>query len=137
MNLGWQTETDLDLADSEREAALERITERNIVLLLEDIVQRCQGIFIPASTAVVRRIEADTTPLINALSSSVVVPTAAETQLAPCVSRERLVVKVRAILLLDAAIVRVSMQPRCESSRESIDLDLHYRYVCRCYMGIG
>lgn len=91
-----QTEADLDLADSEREAGLERITERNIVLLLEDIVQRCQGIFIPASTAVVRRIEAKTTALIDELSS-VAVPTE-QHRTATWVSRERLVVKVRAFL---------------------------------------
>jgi hypothetical protein len=64
-----QSEEDLDDAEAEREHSLENMSERNLVLLVEDIVQRCLGIFIPASGAVVRRVEAKTTPLHPRTSS--------------------------------------------------------------------
>ncbi|KAF9509349.1 hypothetical protein BS47DRAFT_1396967 [Hydnum rufescens UP504] len=63
------SEEDLDDAEAEREHSLENMSERNLVLLVEDIVQRCLGIFIPASGAVVRRVEAKTTPLHPRTSS--------------------------------------------------------------------
>lgn len=85
----------MDLADAEREAALEKITERNIVLLVEDVIQRCQGIFIPASGTVVRRIDAKTAPLVKALQMTVP-PTGPRHSLTVC--RERLVVEVRILL---------------------------------------
>ncbi len=58
-----QTEYDLDQAEADRVAVLAGMNERNLVALLEDIVQRCQGILIPASGAVVRRVDANTSPL--------------------------------------------------------------------------
>lgn len=109
----------MDLADSEREAALERITERNIVLLLEDIIERCQGIFMPASRAVVRRIESKRTALIDELST---VPVPAEQHPIPTwLSKERLVVKVRAFDYVRYSMRRVCCG--CMNRREGV-LDL-------------
>ncbi|KAF8308027.1 hypothetical protein DL93DRAFT_1965406 [Clavulina sp. PMI_390] len=50
------TEADLDAADTERQDGLSRLTSRNVLRLFEDIVARCNDIFIRASTAVVRNI---------------------------------------------------------------------------------
>ena len=95
-----QTEADLQLADAEREAALEKITERNIVLLVEDVIQRCQAIFIPASGAVARCIEAKTSPLVTSLSTATVPVLAEGERVAIGASRERLVSKVSAHMLM-------------------------------------
>jgi len=96
-----QTEADLQLADTEREAALDKITERNIVLLVEDIVQRCQAIFIPASGAVTRCIESKTSPLVTSLSTATAPVLAEGRRVGICASRERLVFKVGAHVLIE------------------------------------
>ena len=58
-----KTESDLDQAEADRVAVLAAMNDRNLVALLDDIVQRCQGILVPASGAVVRNVDANTEPL--------------------------------------------------------------------------
>lgn len=86
-----QTEEDLDEADASRAAALSRITDRNILRLYEDIVERTLGIFIEASRAVVRRAEGRVDVLKDLDGNE------GEDMIGggKCLQRERLVVEVR------------------------------------------
>ncbi|KAF8337366.1 anaphase-promoting complex, cyclosome, subunit 4-domain-containing protein [Cantharellus anzutake] len=64
------TENDLDQAEAERTAVLAAMTDRNLVSLLEDIIEKCQGILITASGAVVRSAEVNTDPLLEGRNAS-------------------------------------------------------------------
>lgn len=118
-----QTEEDLDEADASRAAALSRITDRNILSLYEDIVERTLGIFIEATRAVVRRAEAQV-EVLTQLDGDAGEDAMGEGR---CLQRERLVVKVRAPTRNLPSIHIPLFLARCGIS--TFDLLVSFRFV--------